>query len=125
MKSWRTYAIAFLIADYFNTLNSIPRQNTGKSANLKSFSKKLSINPEYYLVTDSSSDLPYDFYRPGEENERVPIYLQMPSGELSELSRSSDIVDAISGKRRTDHKIYFPEDILAAKRMKTLYTIKF
>ena len=39
-------------------------------------------------------------------------YLQMPNGELSELSRSSDIVDAISGKRRTDHKLYFPEDLL-------------
>ena len=51
---------------------------------------------------------------PGEENERLPIYLQMPNGELSELSRSSDIVDAISGKRRTDHKIYFPEDVLEA-----------
>ena len=48
----------------------------------------------------------------------LPIYLQMPNGELSELSRSSDIVDAISGKRRTDHKIYFPEDILEAGKDK-------
>lgn len=61
---------------------------------------------------DSSSDLPYDFYRPGEEGERLPIYLQMPNKELSELSRSSDIVDAISGKRRTDHKLYYPKDLL-------------
>ncbi|MDV6379442.1 hypothetical protein ORD22_14595, partial [Sporosarcina sp. GW1-11] len=70
------------------------------------------LDPEYYLVTDSSSDLPYDFYRPGEENERVPIYLQMKNGDLRELSRMSDVVDAISGKRRTDHKIYYPEDRL-------------
>lgn len=70
------------------------------------------LDPEYYLVTDSSSDLPYDFYRPGEENERVPIYLQMKNGDLRELSRMSDVVEAISGKRRTDHKIYYPEDRL-------------
>ncbi|MBP1969825.1 HD superfamily phosphohydrolase [Virgibacillus natechei] len=70
------------------------------------------IDPEYYLVVDSSSDLPYDFYRPGEEEERLPIHLQMPNDELKELSRNSDIVDAISGKKRTDHKLYFPKDLL-------------
>ncbi|AUJ24095.1 HD domain-containing protein [Virgibacillus dokdonensis] len=70
------------------------------------------INPDYYLVVDSSSDLPYDFYRPGEEEERLPIHLLMPNGELRELSRQSDIVEAISGKKRTDHKLYYPHDLL-------------
>jgi len=70
------------------------------------------IDPEYYLVVDSSSDLPYDFYRPGEEEERLPIHLLMPNGDLKELSRNSDIVEAISGKKRTDHKLYFPKDRL-------------
>jgi hypothetical protein len=70
------------------------------------------IDPEYYLVIDSSSDLPYDFYRPGEEEERLPIHLLMPGGELKELSRNSDIVESISGKKRTDHKLYFPKDRL-------------
>src|SRR5690625_5607242 len=74
--------------------------------------QKININPDYYLVVDSSSDLPYDFYRPGEEEERLPIHLQMPNKELKELSRHSDIVEAISGKKRTDHKLYFPEDDL-------------
>ncbi|ARF17931.1 HD domain-containing protein [Sporosarcina ureae] len=74
--------------------------------------KETGLDPDYYLVTDSSSDLPYDFYRPGEENERVPIYLQLGNGDLRELSRMSDVVEAISGKRRTDHKIYYPEDLL-------------
>src|SRR5699024_5632323 len=37
--------------------------------------QELGIDPEYYLVVDSSSDLPYDFYRPGEEEERLPIHL--------------------------------------------------
>lgn len=74
--------------------------------------KKAGIDPDYYLVIDSSSDLPYDFYRPGEEEERLPIHLLMPSGELRELSRQSEIVEAISGKKRTDHKLYFPQDAI-------------
>jgi len=76
--------------------------------------QKAGIDPVYYLEVDSSSDLPYDFYRPGEEGERLPIHLLLPGGELKELSRNSDIVEAISGKRRTDHKLYFPADTLAA-----------
>ncbi|MED0656317.1 HD domain-containing protein [Anoxybacillus ayderensis] len=83
-----------------------------KLMELTTLFKKAGIDPDYYLVVDSSSDLPYDFYRPGEEEERLPIYLLMPSGELRELSRESTIVDAISGKRRTDHKLYFPQDFL-------------
>lgn len=74
--------------------------------------KKAGIDPDYYLVVDSSSDLPYDFYRPGEEEERLPIHLLMPNGEIRELSRESEIVEAISGKKRTDHKLYFPQDLI-------------
>ncbi|MEK4023550.1 HD domain-containing protein [Sporosarcina sp. FSL W7-1283] len=89
-----------------------PASQYMKIGELMKLFQQAGLDPEYYLVTDSSSDLPYDFYRPGEENERVPIYLQMKNGDLRELSRMSDVVDAISGKRRTDHKIYYPEDIL-------------
>ncbi|WP_339252032.1 HD domain-containing protein [Sporosarcina sp. FSL W8-0480] len=106
----------FLNRRLFQYAEFDPATEYRKIGELEKLFKEAGLNPEYYLVTDSSSDLPYDFYRPGEENERVPIYLQMPNGELRELSRSSEIVDAISGKRRTDHKIYFPEDLLAAKR---------
>ncbi|GEK35042.1 HD domain-containing protein [Kurthia sibirica] len=89
-----------------------PATDWEKLVELEKLFEEAGINPKYYLVMDSSSDLPYDFYRPGEEGERVPIYLQMPNKELRELSRSSDIVDAISGKRRTDHKLYYPKDLL-------------
>ncbi|PLS18383.1 hypothetical protein CVD28_06850 [Bacillus sp. M6-12] len=83
-----------------------------KLMELNKLFKKAGINPDYYLVVDSSSDLPYDFYRPGEEEERLPIHLLKKDGDIRELSRESEIVDAISGKRRTDHKLYFPEDLL-------------
>ena len=36
----------------------------------------------------------------------------MPNGDFRELSRESEIVEAISGKRRTDHKLYYPADLL-------------
>lgn len=78
--------------------------------------KEADIDPDYYLVIDSSSDLPYDFYRPGEEEERLPIHLLMPDGKLRELSRESDVVEAIAGKKRTDHKLYFPLDFLQDER---------
>lgn len=85
-------------------------------AELKQLFIDAGIDPVYYLATDSSSDLPYDFYRTGEENERIPIHLLTKEGELEELSRRSEIVEAISGKRRTDHKIYYPKDQLIQRR---------
>lgn len=89
-----------------------PATEYQKFGKLQKLFERAGLDPTYYLVTDSSSDLPYDFYRTGEENERIPIHLQMPDGTLQELSRKSEIVEAISGKRRTDHKIYYPEDVL-------------
>src|SRR5690625_827344 len=83
------------------------------------------IDPTYYLVKDSSSDLPYDVYRSGEG--RVPIYLQMPSGEEKELSTHSVIVEAITGKTREDHKLYYPiekvEQITDAKVKQKIYSL--
>ncbi|MBP1915567.1 HD superfamily phosphohydrolase [Lederbergia galactosidilyticus] len=79
---------------------------------LEELFREAEIDPDYYLAVDSSSDLPYDFYRPGEEEERLPINLLMPNQERHELSRESAIVEAISGKRRTDHKLYYPRELL-------------
>lgn len=102
----------FLNRKLFKFVEVDPAKDWEKLVQLEKLFLQADIDPSYYLVMDSSSDLPYDFYRPGEEGERIPIYLQLPNKELSELSRSSDIVDAISGKRRTDHKLYYPKDML-------------
>ena len=48
---------------------------------------------------------------PGEEEERLPIHL-LTQNEIKELSRQSAIVESISGKRRTDHKLYYPMDLI-------------
>jgi uncharacterized protein len=102
----------FMNRNLFQYVEFDPAKQYKKLAELSLLFKKAGIDPEYYLVVDSSSDLPYDFYRPGEEEERLPIQLLMNNGEIRELSRESSIVDAISGKRRTDHKLYFPLDFL-------------
>jgi uncharacterized protein len=102
----------FMNRNLFQYVEFDPAKQYKKLAELSILFKKAGIDPEYYLVVDSSSDLPYDFYRPGEEEERLPIQLLMDNGEIRELSRESSIVDAISGKRRTDHKLYFPLDFL-------------
>ena len=102
----------FVNRNLFKFVEFDPAKEYKKLAELGSLFKKAGLDPEYYLVVDSSSDLPYDFYRPGEEEERLPIHLLMKNGDLKELSRESEIVDAISGKRRTDHKLYYPADFL-------------
>lgn len=101
-----------------------PNEEMSKFFELTTLFKRAGIDPDYYLVVDSSSDLPYDFYRPGEEEERLPIHLLTQDGSLKELSRQSDIVDGISGKRRTDHKLYFPQDLIMDLSVKRTAKLK-
>ncbi|SEO22508.1 hypothetical protein SAMN04488134_10556 [Amphibacillus marinus] len=96
----------------FQYVEFSPDRQIKESIELYQLFEQIGLNPEYYLVDDSSSDLPYDFYRPGEEGERLPIHLLTPKGDLLELSRASDIVESISGKKRTDHKLYYPADLI-------------
>ncbi|MBC5635595.1 MULTISPECIES: HD domain-containing protein [Ornithinibacillus] len=104
----------FMNRRLFKYVEFNPNKQVADLLRLIELFKEAGINPDYYLVMDSSSDLPYDFYRPGEEEERLPIHLLMPNGSFKELSRQSDIVESISGKKRTDHKLYFPKDFLYA-----------
>ncbi|MTD30891.1 HD domain-containing protein [Planomicrobium sp. YIM 101495] len=104
----------------FQYIDFDPGRDYRKLGDLADLFRKAGIDPDYYLIDDSTSDLPYDFYRPGEEEERLPIHLLMPSGEIKELSRQSQIVDAISGKRRTDYKLYFPAELLIDGKKKAI-----
>ncbi|BAB07537.1 HD domain-containing protein [Halalkalibacterium halodurans] len=104
--------VRFINRQLFKYIEFNPNLQMNDWPRLQQLFAQAEIDPEYYLVVDSSSDLPYDFYRPGEEEERLPIHLIMPNGKLRELSRESDVVEAISGKKRTDHKLYFPMDCL-------------
>ncbi|WP_062200203.1 HD domain-containing protein [Massilibacterium senegalense] len=84
---------------------------TDRLEEIKQLCAQCGIDPNYYIVKDSSSDLPYDFYRPDKE-KRVPIYLLKRNGDLQELSKASPIVESLTGKVRTDVKLYFPHDLL-------------
>ncbi|KMK78209.1 HD domain-containing protein [Alkalihalobacillus pseudalcaliphilus] len=105
--------VRFLNRNLFKYTEFNPNQWMNDWPKLQELFRKADIDPSYYLVVDSSSDLPYDFYRPGEEGERLPIHLVLPNGKIRELSRESDVVEAISGKKRTDHKLYFPLDLIS------------
>src|SRR5690625_4811013 len=98
---------------------------------LRTLCKEAGIDPDYYLVVDSSKDLPYDVYR-SDGQGRVPIYLEMPNGRKKELSSHSIIVESITGKTRKDHKLYYPLDLIQLKHehpalrriMELLYEMK-
>lgn len=80
------------------------------------------IDLKYYLETDSPSDLSYDFYRLGKEsNEESPIFLLDDEGGLTEISKKSDIIASITGRRKTIHKLYFPLDLLKDKGVDTKF----
>ncbi|MEC1790906.1 HD domain-containing protein [Bacillus vallismortis] len=102
----------FINRQLFQYVEFNPNEEMSAYFELTSLFKEAGIDPSYYLVVDSSSDLPYDFYRPGEEEERLPIHLLTQNGQIKELSRQSAIVESISGKRRTDHKLYYPKDLI-------------
>lgn len=102
----------FMNRNLFKYIEFNPNSGYMKLMELMRLFNEVGIDTNYYLEVDSSSDLPYDFYRPGEEGERIPIYLLMPDGDLRELSRESEIVESISGKKRTDHKLYYPQDFI-------------
>ncbi|MFS8630037.1 MAG: HD domain-containing protein [Bacillales bacterium] len=91
-----------------------PERHKEVKSRLEQLFQKAGIEPDYYLVIDSSKDLPYDVYRKDGEG-RVPIYLEMPNGAKKELSDHSIIVESITGKTRKDHKLYFPLDLLQEK----------
>lgn len=84
---------------------------------LKGCLEKADVDPAYYLVVDSSSDLPYDLYQPGASSGKTPIQLLLPNGDLKELSTESPIVESIGGKIRTDIKLYFPLDFIENGRI--------
>src|SRR5690606_40560142 len=75
----------------FQYVDFDPGKDYKKLGELAQLFHSAGIDPEYYLIDDSTSDLPYDFYRPGEEEERLPIHLLMPNGDIKELSRLSQI----------------------------------
>lgn len=78
--------------------------------------RKAGIDPDYYVFSDSYSDLPYDYDRPGQNRNRRPIHLVRPNGDIREISSQSAIINSITGIHRLGSRLYYPkEKILAIK----------
>ena len=107
----------FVNRKLFQYTNLNPYKQPEVYAQLQRLFLQAGIDPEYYLVHDSTSDLPYDFYRPGIEGTKKPIYLLMQDGKQRELSEESQIVEAIAGRIKVDHKVYYPEELFTDERI--------
>lgn len=70
------------------------------------------IDPEYYFVSDSFSDLPYDYDRLGSSNARQPIHLLTKTNTVKEISTQSVIINSITGVNRMDYKLYYPKELI-------------
>lgn len=102
----------FINRDLFEYMDLNPEEEPERYAWLVEQVKSMGFDPEYYVKPDSTSDLPYDFYRPGVISTKRPIYLEMPSGEIRELAEQSHIVSAMANNSKVDYKVYYPKEVV-------------
>lgn len=76
------------------------------------------INPDYYFVSEAFSDLPYDYDRPGSNCK--PIHLLRQDGTIREISNQSLVIHSITGINRQDYKLYYPREMVAKIKDKTI-----
>jgi HD superfamily phosphohydrolase len=84
---------------------------------LRHYMDEVGIPSDYYLDVDFPSDLPYDVYRPGKVDEKLPIFLLDSHEVLTEISQQSEIVRSISGLHRGEHTLYYPEELLTQESL--------
>jgi uncharacterized protein len=99
----------FINRDLFEHVDLNPEEEPERYAWIIEQVKAAGFDPEYYVKPDSTSDLPYDYDRPERLTTKRPIYLEMKSGEIRELSEQSHIVSAMANKLKRDYKVYFPK----------------
>lgn len=73
--------------------------------------KRAGYDPDYYLLSDRSSDVAYDYYTAEEgEQTKPPIHVREESGKLIEISKISAAVNAIARERQIRFVIYVPQE---------------
>ncbi|RLK63129.1 HD domain-containing protein [Atopobacter sp. AH10] len=102
----------FLSRKPFKSVAFDQEKDQDKIDRLTQIIKELGYDTNYYTALNSSYDLPYDFYRPGQKKNRTEIELLRSDGQFIELSLVSEVVHAITGKARGDNRFYFPREIL-------------
>jgi uncharacterized protein len=85
--------------------------DTGMLKRLHEWMHQVGWDPAFYMEIDFPTDLPYDVYQPGNEDEKLPIYMLSSNEELNEISAMSEIVRSISGIHMGKHHLYYPEEL--------------
>lgn len=76
--------------------------------------RRAGLDPNYYVFSDSYSDLPYDYDRPGQKTNRQPIHLLRSNGDIREISSQSAIINSITGLHRLGSRLYYPKEKILA-----------
>ena len=94
-----------------------PLEQCGRAAEneVRQWFADAGIDPDYYLEIDYLEDMPYDVYRPGNEDESKPIWILTGSGERVEISEQSPIIRSISGIQIGKRHLYFPKELVREK----------
>ena len=108
----RDMAYRFMNRKLFKYATFNPNEQPEIYEQLKALCLEAGFDPNYYLVVDKTSDLPYDSYLQSVHSSKMPIFIELDGGQVRELSEQSLIVEAIAGKMKTDYKVYFPTQLL-------------
>ncbi|MDR0199776.1 MAG: HD domain-containing protein [Streptococcaceae bacterium] len=79
-------------------------------SNLTELVEAAGFDTDYYTGIHNNFDLPYDDYNP--ETSRTPIMIMDKKLQLTELSKLSPLVQALTGERFGDSRFYFPKEML-------------
>ena len=102
----------FVNRDLFEPIDLNPEEEPERYEWLIEQVKTAGYDPAYYVKPDTTSDLPYDFHRPGRLTTKRPIYLEMKSGEIRELAEQSPIINTMATKLKKDYKVYIPKGVI-------------
>lgn len=81
------------------------------SPRIREIVSRAGFNPDYYVMIDATSDVSYDYYLGGEEeSDKQPLYVRLRDGKLDEISRRSEAIRAIAGRRETKFRVYVPAE---------------
>ncbi|WP_297202712.1 HD domain-containing protein [Thermanaeromonas sp.] len=79
---------------------------------IKEILRNNGYDPDYYLLWDAQSDVAYDYYTSPEEEDtsKPPIWVLDRSGTPRDITRLSDSIRAIAGKRKIVEYFYVPDE---------------
>jgi len=94
---------------------ALDRREEGWIAELAEQWERAGLHPEYDLLIDTPTDLPYDVYDPETRQggrDKPPILLLDDNGTCEEISRRSEVIRSIAGLQKGKYYVYFPEEKL-------------